>query len=44
LARQVRQLSRIVYRKYFYIRVAHLFFAVTLVAIFTAAIEALSTG
>jgi hypothetical protein len=43
LARQLRQLSVIVYRKYFYIRVAYLFFAVMLMAIFASAIEVLSS-
>jgi Family of unknown function (DUF5706) len=41
LARQLRRLSLITCRKYFYIRVAYLFFAVNLLAILTAVIEVL---
>jgi hypothetical protein len=41
LARQLRQLSLIAYRKYFYIRVAYLFFAVNFMAILVTVTEVL---
>jgi hypothetical protein len=44
LARQLRQLSVIAYRKYFYIRAAYLFFAVSLIAVLAAVTEVLCAG